>query len=185
MAATFLALGSNLGDRRAHLCTAVQALHEHPRVHAAEASPVYESAAHTLDPSDEQPAFLNAVVQANTSLSPSALLHTAQQMERDAGRVDDRERWAPRPLDVDLLVYDRLVCTSETLTLPHPRLAERRFVLRPWADVAPNLWVPAPFKQTVVTLLSCCPDTAALRKTPWRLPQGASPSPSPHDDAPF
>ena len=185
MALTFLALGSNLGDRRAHLYTAAQALHEHPHVHVAQASPVYESAAHTLDSSGEQPAFLNAVVQANTSLSPNALLQAAQQMERDAGRVDDRERWAPRPLDVDLLTYGRLVRTSETLTLPHPRLAERRFVLRPWADVAPNLWVPAPFEQTVETLLSRCPDTAALRKTSWRLPQAASHPPSPHDDAPF
>lgn len=170
MAVTYLGLGSNLGDRRAQLFAAVKAFHKQPQVRVVQTSPIYESAAHTLDPSDEQPAFLNAVVHLRTSLSPDALLRRAQRLERNAGRPDDRERWAPRPLDVDLLTYGRRVRTSEVLTLPHPRLAERRFVLRPWADIAPNLWVPAPFEQTVQVLLHRCPDTAALRQTSWPLP---------------
>ena len=159
----FLALGSNLGDRAAYLRGAVAAFCRHPAVQVVAASPVYESAAHVL-PGQAQPDYLNAVVWLRTTLAPEALLNFCLQLEAAAGRVRTT-RWAPRTLDLDLLAWDDLVRCDERLTLPHPRLAERRFVLRPWADLAPDFYVPAPFCATVAALLQRCPDRASLRRT--------------------
>jgi 2-amino-4-hydroxy-6-hydroxymethyldihydropteridine diphosphokinase len=125
---------------------------------------MYETEAHTLAPDEEQPPFLNAVVEAEVACSPERLLRLAQRLERAEGRAADRERWAPRSLDVDLLVVGAATRQSDVLTLPHPRLAERRFVLRPWADLAPNLVVPPPFDATVRALLAACSDAAAVQR---------------------
>lgn len=124
-----------------------------------------------MAPGDTAPDYLNAVMQVETPLSPEALLEICQAIERSAGRErrEDTPRWAPRLLDLDLLTYGRQTIDTATLTVPHPRLAERRFVLQPWADIAPNLYVPAPFDDTVQHLLDRCPDTAALRQTPHAL----------------
>jgi len=171
----YLGLGSNEGDRLAHLQAAVKRLAERAgRVTAVSA--VYETAAHTLDSAGPQPAFLNAVVRLETDRSPEALLRIAQSLERAAGRpgVEERERWSPRPLDVDLLVVGPATRSTETLRLPHPRLGERRFVLRPWADLAPNLEVPPPFESTVATLLERCTDDGAIRRTSHSLPAPSS-----------
>jgi 2-amino-4-hydroxy-6-hydroxymethyldihydropteridine diphosphokinase len=167
----FVALGSNRGDRRAALRGAVRSLGEHEAVQHARPSPVYESEAHTQHPGETQPAYLNAVVQLQTTLSPEALLDLAWRLEADAGRdrAAEEGRWQPRPLDVDLLVCGRATRSGRRLRLPHPRLAERRFVLRPWADLAPNLRVPAPFDDPVQTLLARCPDRTALRCTTLAL----------------
>jgi len=162
-ASVFLALGSNLGDRAAYLRGAVAALRRHPAVQVVAVSPVYESAAHAL-PGQVQPDYLNAVVWLRTTLAPEALLNFCLQLEAAAGRVRTT-RWAPRTLDLDLLAWDDLVRCDERLTLPHPRLAERRFVLRPWADLAPDFYVPAPFCATVAALLQRCLDRAPLRRT--------------------
>jgi len=164
MPVAYLGLGSNLGDRRAHLQAAVDGLREAEPVRVTAVSPVYETEAHTTDSDEEQPPFLNAVVAADVTCSPDHLLRIAQRLERDEGRAADREKWAPRPLDVDLLVVGGVTCQSDDLTLPHPRLAERRFVLRPWADLAPTLTVPPPFDATVQELLATCPDTMAARR---------------------
>ena len=174
MTTAYLGLGSNLNDRRAHLRAAVEGLHAAGPVRVTACSPVYETEAHTVDPDETQPAFLNAVVEAGIACSAGRLLRLAQQLEREEGRAADRERWAPRPLDVDLLVVGDIERQSDVLTLPHPRLAERRFVLRPWADLAPNLVVPPPFDATVRNLLERCPDTAPIRRldAPLRSPPG-------------
>ncbi|MFO8099216.1 MAG: 2-amino-4-hydroxy-6-hydroxymethyldihydropteridine diphosphokinase [Salinibacter sp.] len=163
MTSAYLGLGSNQGPRAQHLQTAIDRLGETSGVHVGAASPVYESEAHTVRPEETQPSYLNAVVVVETSWSPKGLLRKTQALERAAGRNRTEEgRWEPRPLDLDLLMVGTEQRDTDVLTLPHPRLAERRFVLRPWADLAPNLRVPPPFDRSVRALLAACPDTAAL-----------------------
>jgi 2-amino-4-hydroxy-6-hydroxymethyldihydropteridine diphosphokinase len=169
MDTAYLGLGSNLGDRRAHLRAAAAGLDAAGPVRVTAGSPVYETAAHTLGADEEQPPFLNAVVAAEVRCPPEDLLRIAQRLERAEGRERGKKRWAPRPLDVDLLVVGDRTRQTDDLTLPDPRLADRRFVLRPWADLAPNLVVPPPFDATVQELLEACPDTAAIRRTDHTL----------------
>jgi 2-amino-4-hydroxy-6-hydroxymethyldihydropteridine diphosphokinase len=128
----YLALGSNLGDRRSHLQFAVDALHVAESVRVVGVSRVYETSPVGGPPQD---AYLNAVVAVDTVLDPHALLALAQRIERDAHRVRV-ERWGPRTLDVDVLLYDDVRLDDPDLTLPHPRLWERGFVLAPLRDVA-------------------------------------------------
>lgn len=181
MHTAYLGLGSNRGDRPAHLQAAVDGLGQVPEVDVTAVSPVYETEAHTLDPEDEQRAFLNAVAEADVACTPDQLLQHAHDVETRRGRVREKgARWTPRPLDIDLLVVGPVTCDTETLTLPHPRLAERRFVLRPWADLAPAQWVPAPFETSVERLLEACSDTASMRPTTVSLmrPDDSSPEAS-------
>ena len=127
----FLALGSNLGDRERFIRDAVEAM---PDVVAM--SPIYET-----DPvggPDGQPPYLNAVVELDTDLSPRELLDLCQGLETAAGRVRT-ERWGPRTLDVDVLLVGDLTVDEPDLQVPHPRMWERDFVLRPLADLAPEL----------------------------------------------
>ena len=130
-----LALGSNLGDRRAHLQGAIDAMCAHDDVRVVAISKVYET-----DPvgGPEQGPYLNAVVAVDTDLDPHALLGLAQECERDAHRVR-AERWGARTLDVDVLLYGDLRLDEADLTIPHPRMWERGFVLAPLHDVAPGL----------------------------------------------
>jgi 2-amino-4-hydroxy-6-hydroxymethyldihydropteridine diphosphokinase len=164
MRTAYLGLGSNQGDRPAHLQAAVEGLAAASELRVTAVSPVYETEAHTWRPDETQPAFLNAVVAVAVDCTPERLLDSAQTLERAEGRTRSSERWAPRPLDVDLLSVGTVTCDTDRLTLPHPRLAERRFVLRPWADIAPDLQVPAPFSAPVRVLLEACTDDSALRK---------------------
>ena len=135
MSRAYLALGSNLGDRRRSLQFAVDALHVAGDVRVVGVSRVYETAPVGGPPQD---AYLNAVVAVDTGLDPHALLALAQRIERDAHRVRV-ERWGPRTLDVDVLLYDDVQLDDPDLTLPHPRMWERGFVLAPLRDVAPAL----------------------------------------------
>jgi 2-amino-4-hydroxy-6-hydroxymethyldihydropteridine diphosphokinase len=128
---TFIALGSNLGDRIGHLQAAVDGL---PDVVAV--SPVYET-----DPvggPGGQDAYLNAVVELDTDLSPRQLLELGQALEQAAERVR-AERWGPRTLDVDVLLVGDLVVDEPDLQVPHPRMWNRDFVLVPLRDLAPDL----------------------------------------------
>lgn len=146
-ATAFVALGSNLGDRLGHLAGAVAALRDVPGVRVASVSRIVETPALTLPGQAPQPDFLNAVVCVETALGPHDLLAAFHRIEADAGRVradNAAGRWAARPLDLDLLVYGDLVLDTPGLTLPHPRLTERRFVLDPLAELAPDLVVVAP-----------------------------------------
>jgi 2-amino-4-hydroxy-6-hydroxymethyldihydropteridine diphosphokinase len=127
----FLGLGSNLGDRRAHLREAVAAL---PDVVAV--SPVYETS--PVGGPEGQGPYLNCVVELQTELEPRELLAVAQRLEAAAGR-ERKERWGPRTLDVDVLLVDDLTVEEPDLVVPHPRMWERRFVLVPLADLAPEL----------------------------------------------
>lgn len=134
----FLGLGSNLGDREQHLRVAVATLPDVVTV-----SPVYET--QPLGGPAGQPPYLNVVVELDTELSPRQLLRVAQQLEAAAGRVR-LERHGPRTLDVDVLLVDDLVVDEADLVVPHPRMAERRFVMAPLADIAPEL-VPADWEE--------------------------------------
>lgn len=134
MTRAFLSLGSNLGDRRKQLAEAVGSLGGSVRA----VSPVYET-----DPvgGPDQGRFLNLVVQIDTDLSPRELLAVCHRLESAAGRVRI-ERWGPRSLDVDIVWIDGVTVAEPDLEIPHPRMNERRFVLAPLADLAPEL-VPA------------------------------------------
>ncbi len=174
-ARAFVGLGANLGDRAAQLRTAIRVLAAEPEVRAAAVSPVYESAAHTLDDpaggGEPQPPYLTAVAEVRTTLDPPLLLALFERIERAAGREragNAAARWAPRTLDLDLLLYDDRVIRTDALAVPHPRLAGRRFVLQPLADLAPDLVVPV-LDATVRDLLAMCPDAGPLHRTAHRL----------------
>jgi 2-amino-4-hydroxy-6-hydroxymethyldihydropteridine diphosphokinase len=151
-----VALGSNLGDRLAHLLVgmgAVVALNEGTR------SPLI-SAIYETDPVDCAPgtaAYLNAVIEIESSLEPEALLARLQAIEQAQGRPSDHSYHAPRTLDLDLLYAGERVIRTAALTLPHPRIAERRFVLRPLSDIRPGLILPGT-TGTVAALLARLPE---------------------------
>lgn len=170
----YVGLGANLGDRAGQLAAACRALAAVPGLTPAAASPVYEGPAHTRTPGEVQPPYLNAVVHLRCALSAPELLAACLRIEARMGRSRSR-RWAPRPLDLDLLVFGHTVLREPGLTVPHPRLGMRRFVLRPLADLAPNLFVPLPYDTTVADLLARCPDPDVLTLTPHRLPVAAVP----------
>jgi 2-amino-4-hydroxy-6-hydroxymethyldihydropteridine diphosphokinase len=133
----FLALGSNLGDREAHLRIALEGIPDVVRV-----SKIYETT--SVGDTDDAPPYLNAVVELDTALSPRQLLELCGRLEQAAQRVrDPGRRNGPRTLDVDVLLVGDLVINEPDLTVPHPRMWERPFVLVPLADVAPDL-VPDP-----------------------------------------
>lgn len=185
----FIALGSNLGDRAAHLTRAVELLDGLPGTRVERVSPVYETEAHTLRPDERQPAYLNGVVETTTTLAPPALLEGCLEIERQAGRRRGGEgRWQPRPLDLDLLLYGDASLHTARLVVPHPRMAARRFVLQPLADLAADRVVPDPFGVPVRELLERCPDRTMLRPIPLHLyPPSTTPRDAPgrsRDDRP-
>jgi 2-amino-4-hydroxy-6-hydroxymethyldihydropteridine diphosphokinase len=136
MADALIALGGNLGDVRATLDRAVAELCDEDEVRLRARSSDYRTAPWG---EENQPAFLNICIAVQTRLSPQALLARAQAIEQALGRRRAHERrWGPRPIDIDLLAYDDLSFTTPELTLPHPRLFERAFVLVPLAEIAPE-----------------------------------------------
>jgi 2-amino-4-hydroxy-6-hydroxymethyldihydropteridine diphosphokinase len=158
----FVGVGSNLGDRWANLGLAARALAGTPRVAVVRASRVFETA--PLGP--PQPRYLNAVLELDTLLPPRALLAALQAVEALARRQRD-QRWGPRTLDLDLLLCGDRALAGPGLTLPHPALAQRRFVLEPLGELAPGLVVPGDGR-TVAELLVAAP--------PWDLaPAGRYP----------
>lgn len=137
-----IALGSNLGDR-AHLMTeAMRDLRHLPLTELVAASEPIESVALTLDgPREDRPAYLNAVAIVRTRLAPDMLLAMLHVIESRHGRVR-REVWGDRTLDLDLICYGDVISDDERLTLPHPRAAERDFVLEPWLSIDPDAVLP-------------------------------------------
>lgn len=134
----YLALGANLGNRQANIALALRMLGPLVRVEAV--SPLYESAPQGI--SGEQPPYYNAACRIVTGLSPGLLLRHVKLIEHEIGRRAT-ERWAPRPIDIDIALYNDQVFETPELTLPHPRLTERAFVLRPLVDLDPALVHPA------------------------------------------
>ena len=135
---SYLSLGSNMGDRAALLKEAEQHLREHPQIKVETVSPVYETQAW---PDPNQPMFLNAVVALETSLSAEELLQVCESIEQAMGRKEKGAN-TPRPIDLDILLYGNEVVDLPRLKIPHPRMKERAFVLRPLRDIAPGLTDP-------------------------------------------
>lgn len=156
-----LGLGSNIGDRPSHLKKALELL-KLEKVTIDSVSSLYETVPIGGPP---QELFLNACLTFITALGPAELLQKLLAIEEKLGRVR-RKRWGPRTVDLDLLIYDEVIMRTPMLELPHPRLAERDFVLIPLAEVAPGMNVPGRSK-TVAEILSgrpVDPDVVIFRK---------------------
>jgi 2-amino-4-hydroxy-6-hydroxymethyldihydropteridine diphosphokinase len=137
--AGYLGLGSNVGDPAAHLRAAVELLPGHGvEVEAVSSIYVTEPVGEVLD----QPDFLNAAIRIRTALEPEPLLDACKAVEAERGRSFDAPRHSPRPLDVDLLLLGDLELRTERLTLPHPEVSSRRFVLVPLLELDPELTLP-------------------------------------------
>lgn len=138
MPLAYVGLGSNLGDRRGLIREALKRLGRIDGVRVLKRSRIIET-----DPVGRtgQPRFLNAVAEVETKLAPEPLLRRLRDVERALGRVRKR-RWGPRTIDLDLLLWDDRSMTTPRLTLPHPRMTERRFVLAPLAELCPGRRVP-------------------------------------------
>jgi len=132
MARAFIGLGSNLGDRLETLSRAVKALAATRGIRVEQLSTVLETVPCGGPP---QGPFLNAAIELHTSLSPRALLHALQRIETRLGRRRSGERWAPRTIDLDILLFGKEEIQTDELTIPHPRMNERRFVLEPLAEL--------------------------------------------------
>ncbi|MEZ4592274.1 MAG: 2-amino-4-hydroxy-6-hydroxymethyldihydropteridine diphosphokinase [Chloroflexota bacterium] len=136
MQTIFLGLGTNLGDREANLQAALDGLAEELVITAV--SPIYQTPPWGVT---DQPDFLNLCLAAKTDLTPVALLTFVKNLEVELGRQPTK-RWGPRLIDIDILFYANQLIETENMIIPHPRLAERAFVLRPLADIAPDFVHP-------------------------------------------
>lgn len=134
----YLSLGSNMGDRRANLRMAIERLGAVHGLAITRVSRTYRTAPVGVT---DQPEFLNLVLEARATLAPGALLQASQTVERELGRTRG-ERWGPRIIDIDLLLYDDVAIATPELTLPHPRMWERAFVLVPLAEIASGIAAP-------------------------------------------
>lgn len=156
MKTAFLALGSNLGlnlgDREANLRQAVRRL-ESDEIRVTRRSSLYETAPQELL---DQPWFLNAVVEIETSLFPMQLLSRVREIEREMGRQRVTPK-GPRNIDIDILFYGRAVIATPQLEVPHPRIAQRRFVLEPLAEIAPDFRHPIIGKTALEMLAALAP----------------------------
>jgi 2-amino-4-hydroxy-6-hydroxymethyldihydropteridine diphosphokinase len=157
----FLSLGSNQGDRVSSLERALAALTE-AGVQVVRRSGLYETEPVELE---NQPWFLNCVVEVETELMPLALLRLTQRIERELGRRREggTKAPAPRPIDIDIVLFGSSVVRLPELTIPHPRMPERRFVLQPLREIAPDLRHPLT-RKTVVEMLAELTDSAQVRR---------------------
>lgn len=160
MTEAYIALGSNLGNARGHVLGAFDALARLPGTQLLAHSPLYLTPPWGML---EQPPFVNAVARIGTTLFPLALLDALLAIERAAGRMRDGERWGPRTLDLDILHMDGVEVDDDRLSLPHPRIRDRAFVLLPLNDLAPDLELPG--QGRVADLLAAL-DTAGFERLP-------------------
>lgn len=151
-----LALGTNLGNRTGNLRAAIESLP--PSVIVHQTSPIYETPPWGLT---DQPAFLNMVLRGETHLAPLELLTHLKQLETELGRTPT-VHWGPRLIDMDILFYDDLVLSTPGLTIPHPHLHERAFVLVPLMDIAPDLVHPV-LGKSIKDLLADCDGSGIKR----------------------
>ncbi len=154
----YIGIGANLQDPLAQVARARQELRGLPHSRCTRASGLYRSP--PLGP-PSQPDYINAVAELETRLTPEALLRALQAIERRHGRRRGAQRWGPRTLDLDLLLYGELMLDDETLTIPHPGLYERNFVLYPLLELGGE--IPVPGHGTVARLAAACPRGALVR----------------------
>lgn len=139
MTRCFIAIGSNLADPVVQAKAAINALKSLPNSELIAQSSLYSS--QPMGPSD-QPDYINAVVEIRTELTPIELLNCTQAIELEQGRVRKEERWGPRTLDLDIILFGNEVLDTERLTIPHYGMKQREFVLYPLLEIAPNLQLP-------------------------------------------
>jgi 2-amino-4-hydroxy-6-hydroxymethyldihydropteridine diphosphokinase len=158
MNTAYLLIGGNVGDRAANLQTALKRIAETCGTITSTSS-LYETAAWG---NTNQPSFYNQAVVVTTPLSPVALMDQLLEIELEMGRIRT-QKYGPRTIDLDILMIDELVISSEKLTIPHPQMHNRRFALLPMVEVAPTLKHPL-LDQSIEDLLQNCPDTLDVQK---------------------
>ena len=155
----FLGLGSNIDDRYKNLKKGINQLNDHPHIWVTNQSHVYQSSAMYQTDQDD---FYNMVVEIETNLIPVDLLTEIKKIEIKAGRIPENKKNMPRILDIDILAIGNLQIQSEPLGIPHPGSSERKFVLKPWSDIAPEFTLPDS-SQTVSDLLENTADISEVR----------------------
>jgi 2-amino-4-hydroxy-6-hydroxymethyldihydropteridine diphosphokinase len=156
----FLGFGGNLGNPLDNFRQARQQLARHPQVEVIAVAPIYQTP--PVGGPDGQPDYLNSAIEILTGLTALDLLQLCRQIEDEAGRLRDIP-WGPRTLDIDVLIIDNLIMDAPLLTLPHPRLHQRHFVLLPLNDLAPQLNHPV-LNETIGNLLQQLPATAGITR---------------------
>jgi len=165
----YIGLGANLGEPENQIRTAIRQLGQHSEIQVRAASSLYRSP--PMGGMD-QPDYVNAVIRVTTDLEPESLLQEMQEIERQQGREEKRAHWAPRRLDLDLLLWGEQRIDSGVLTIPHPGAHERIFVLQPLREIAPELQIPG--HGSVADLVEQCSDpTIARIAASWQLPKEA------------
>lgn len=144
----YLSIGSNIGDKKAHLDFAIEQLEQHKKIRNVKATSYYETEPYGFT---EQDLFLNACLELETMMEPEELLSELQRIELQDGRTRDIH-WGPRTLDLDILFYDRILYHSENLLIPHPEIAKRMFVLEPMCELA-QWFVHPVYQKTMEELL--------------------------------
>ncbi|MCK4742367.1 MAG: 2-amino-4-hydroxy-6-hydroxymethyldihydropteridine diphosphokinase [Sulfuriflexus sp.] len=160
---SYIGLGSNLEGPVQQLSNALEALRQLPQTTFVSCSSFYSSKALTLNDDSVAPDYLNAVAVIETGLDAVTLLDELQAIEFSQGRRRDGERWASRPLDLDILLYGNESIATERLTVPHPEICQRDFVLQPLAEVAPELVITG--QGSISSCLDACPKMI-LEKSP-------------------
>jgi len=158
-------LGSNVGDRLGYLSNAIRQLGALPETSVERRSSIYETEPVGYK---DQPDFLNLVLRLSTALSPIALFQASKRIEKAVGRSTSL-RWQPREIDIDILLYDKLIFRSQHLFIPHMEMTKRRFVLVPLAEIAGSVYHPVE-KVNVRALLDRCKDVSRVRKIDLELP---------------
>jgi 2-amino-4-hydroxy-6-hydroxymethyldihydropteridine diphosphokinase len=163
-AGVFIGLGSNLGDRRANIFEALDRIRKQPDIRILKESSLYESEPH----GDAKTWFVNGVIEIETEFAPEQLLKRLKAIETAMGRKRVKgKRWGSRIIDLDILFYGSLVLRKRTLTIPHPEVANRRFVLLPLSELAPQLIHPV-LQASVSDLLASVKDQKRIALMPLR-----------------
>ena len=170
----FVGVGSNLGDRESAIEQAIQSIAALPETELICCASLFESTPMGVK---DQPDFLNSVIEIVTSLDPKRLLICLKQIEQALGRKE-RERWGPREIDLDILVFGDRIIDEVDLQIPHPQIARRLFVLRPLAELAPEMNMPG-YSSSIQDLLDRLKDERGVEPFLKRLKPKQSQNPSP------